>query len=222
MEDDTSFLFDIRDWKGFIKSAPTNWSILQLTTINAEILRSSYEDLWINLSRQWEQRTMKDVWSAASYLLNLDSPIVRDLFGYPTKDEKALFNVRFDNTKLFRRECDHKDLSISSRLGCKAFEKTKRSFMHVIPPDYFVYYLGDPHTYFSTIPLFGFKENIESTISEFNGKSRNKGARMIMTIANEAVRHGGLPSYLSPRLCSFSISKPSLVFANHSRQAGRR
>jgi hypothetical protein len=47
MEDDGSFMFDVRDWKGLIASAPAYWSILQISTSNAEYQKTSYDQSWV-------------------------------------------------------------------------------------------------------------------------------------------------------------------------------
>lgn len=205
MEDDGSFLFDIRDWKGLIESAPTGWSILQISTSSAEKLKSSFEEGWINYRRQWQRRDSEYRWvyGTMSYLINMESPMIMDLFGNPTNDEKASFNIRLDHRILFRPTCNDSDLSMSSRLACKAYKKNLGYNVQDIdfPADYFIYHLGDPNTFFSTIPLLNFALHQESTI--YNKKNDSLWLHTTRSIGQEAVKKELLPSYLSSTLCQF-------------------
>jgi hypothetical protein len=192
-----------------VDSAPTDWSILQLTTINAEILTKSFESAWVGSKekkrsrRLWEHRTNMMVWSAAAYLINMDSPIIRKYFGHPTYDERASFNIRFDDKKLFNRECNQSDVSMSSRLGCKVFwRKDHLMFDYVIPPDYFIYYLSDPYTYYSTIPLLRFADNLGSNVRYSHEFQQSIGTVTIQETAQKAIKMDNLPSYLSSSLCA--------------------
>lgn len=229
MEDDPHFLFDIRDWKGLIESAPPDWSILQLTTHCTSSLESFF-NTWSNFNKLWVRRGMND-FSTATYLVNMESPIIRKLFSNPTNDEKASIDVRLDHTKLFTPMCNHSDLSMSSRLGCKAFGHRSRDFERyksatfsgevlrkkvrayedgfISPADYFIYNIGEPHAYISTISLFGFEQNLISTINSKSKVYQLKGIKTILKLAQLAVKNGKLPSYLSSTLCSIPILEPS-------------
>jgi hypothetical protein len=158
---------------------------------------------------QWKRRNSRWVWGTMAYLINMDSPMILNLFGNATNDEKALFNVRFNHTKLFRPTCNNSDSSMSSRLGCKAFgnntlypSNTGYEVEEIdFPADYFIYHLGDPNTYFSTIPLLNFDFRQESTIYK---KNESAWIRLIRMVAETVVKNKNLPDYLSSNYSKLS------------------
>jgi hypothetical protein len=242
LEDDCQFLFDI-DWKGLVESVPVNWSILQLTVHNTDTLKAYFKE-WKKFNKLWVKRTRPDAYSIGAYLVNMDSPRIRELFGNPTNDEKTSINIRLNEKKLFSK-CNHSDLSMPSRISCQAFGDRSSKFERLksrdfkcnhsdssmqsildckalekkvrryeegfqIPPDHFVYHLGDPHTYTSTVPYFGFKIGVPSPVSNLTRGVQNKGFKMILSCAQEAVKNSRLPSFLSKTLCSYPIMKVAI------------
>jgi len=209
MEDDGNFMFDVCDWKGLIASAPANWSILQISTSNAEYQKTSYDQSWVKYREQWQRRTNRHVWGTMAYLINMDSPMILNLFGNASSDEKALFNARFNHTKLFRSSCDNSDASMSSRLGCKAFGNNNLYPSIAgydvedvdFPADYFIYHLGNPNTYVSTIPLLNFELNQESTIHQDN---ESVWIGITRSVAETAVKNKNLPNYLNSNYSKLS------------------
>jgi GR25 family glycosyltransferase involved in LPS biosynthesis len=202
MEDDSKFMFDVRDWKGLIESAPKDWNILQLVTVNPQLSKSLYEDNWVKHRRMWEKRTVNELWGTGAYLINMDSLTIRYLFGNPTKDEEALFSKRFDSTKLFYKKCNNSDISMSSRIGCKAFLNNDRDpFGAVIPADYFMYNLGNPHTFTSSIPLINFQIKLGSTVRNEISGTQDIATFVNIDIVKDAISNTTLPSYLSSSIC---------------------
>lgn len=197
IEDDARFLFDIINWKELISSAPSSdWTILQVTNSNHHVSRYYYENVYKVTKKIWERRTCNKYWSTVSYIINtakLNNSTLRNIFGNPTMDEKLNFNIRFDNTKLFINRCNITDLSMSGKLRCKG--------KIAIEADKFIYNLGTPHVYVSNIPFITFAENASSTISIGHGDLSTQSSRNLYLIASDAVKMGGLPSYISSILC---------------------
>ena len=179
-------------------TAPPRWTILQILTSNAATI-IGLGDVWKESQEFWHTRSKNHAWSTGGYIVNA-AAFDRMLFSEMSPDELQHRNVRFNATQAFFRACNKSGRQLAQRLRCKG----KIKFM----ADKYIYELGAPHVFISTIPLLIFLSEVESGVSSNHMKTQ-KDASVLITSFVKQLWNASSPHSLPIFLRNASLIEPS-------------
>jgi len=188
LEDDVRLSYNF-NWTKLIESAPSEWSMLQITTSNPNMINYLKEQ-WIasNGTLLWKLRN-NAAWAAGAYVINTRK--IGNVFDKATLTESISTMNRFNTMNTFMQRCNKTDTSIAARCRCQG------GILYYA--DKYIYRLSDKSSsYISTIPLANFLPKVKSEISTGHSKIQTKASNEINKIymLTKTVYQHILPSYI--------------------------